>query len=171
MRSTTAAITDEFRADLGESLRMVGQYDQDGLNVQYMREDVERRRSDEELAHLHEELLRENRDGAALEGRFSSGRLRSAMLAFEEFVAYHFISTDDEGYVVTVEPDTSMDVPRFMRKFETVSQVMPKLGDIEFRHAAAKPRCPRCDSARTIATPEAGPESPYYCLDCDRSFN
>lgn len=171
MRSTTAAITDEFRADLQNDLRMVARYDADSLQQLYMRDDVDSRRSDVEFQHLHEELIRENSDGTKLAGRFSSGPLRSTMLAFEEFVAFHFISTDDEGYVVTVEPDTTMDVNEFMQKFETASRVMPKLGDIEFQHPSATKRCPGCESTRTITTPEAGPDAVYYCVDCDRSFN
>lgn len=170
MRATPASITDEFRSDVGEELRMVARYDDEGLDLQYMRDDVDSRRSDEELQHLYEELLRENRTGSELEGQFSSGRLRSSMLAFEEFVAFHFISTDDEGYVVTVEPDTSMDINEFMLKFQTASQVKHKLGDIEYQHSPAENPCPGCGSKRTITTPEAGPNSLYYCIDCDRSF-
>lgn len=170
MRSTAGAITNEFRSDVGEELRMVAQYDGDGLETLYIRDDVESRRSDEELDHLYEQLLRENRTGSELEGRFSSGRLRCSMLAFEEFVAFHFISTDDQGYVVTVEPDTTMDINQFMGKFGLASQVKPTFGDIEFDHRPAKTHCPNCGSSRTIATPEAGPESPYHCLDCGRSY-
>ncbi|WP_276258436.1 DUF7522 family protein [Haloglomus litoreum] len=171
MRPTPDAITDEFRTDLGDELRMVAQYDADGLEVLYVRDDVDRRRSDVEFESLHEELLRENRSRTEFEGQFNSGPLRSAMLGFEEFVAFHFISTDDTGYVVTVEPDTTMNITEFVRKFETTARVKSALGNIVFQHTEVHVECPRCGGRHTISTPEAGPDSSYYCLDCDQSFN
>lgn len=93
------------------------------------------------------------------------------MLGFEQFTAFHFISGDDSGYVVTVEPDTEMDVPAFMQKFEVASRVRHELGNIVFHHTPVHQECPHCGSRQTIATPEAGADSSYHCLDCDQSFN
>lgn len=168
--SSPQSVADHIHDDLGPALRMVAQYDANGIDVLYIRDDVEDRRSEREFADLHRELLRENLSQFQLEAEFHSGPLRSSMLAFEEFVAFNFIADEREGYVVTVEPDVEVDLRGFFRKYETVVPAQKRFEVFEFVHERGEP-CPRCGSHRTISTPEAGDSGAYYCMDCDHPYD
>jgi hypothetical protein len=170
VRATDADITAELKRDLGADLRMVATYDAESIDHLYIRDDVEERRTTEEFGRLHNQLIRENLARSHLESDFDSGRLRSSMLGFERFLAFHFISDDKRGYVVTIDPDTEFDLVAFIRKFETVAPVKPNLGEIEFEVLPGKRRCSNCGSRRTISTPGAGPKASFHCMDCDQSF-
>lgn len=178
MRATTSALVDEFKSDVGSKLRVVAKYDAEQMRTLYVRDDVEEERPRAHFDNLHGEMMREHLERPHIEADLNSGKLRSSMLGFEQMLVFNFISSkrggsfsDVQGYVVTTEPDVVVDLSKFIHKFEVAAPVQKRLGKIEFNVPERGDRvCPNCGSNRTIATPQAGPESPYYCMECDRSF-
>jgi hypothetical protein len=101
-------LVETLREHAGESLRVVAEYDRDGYEIHYVREDVGARleaRADD----IHRDLVLEGISREHLEDLFGAGDLHCTMHRFEDVTAFHFADHEHEGLFVSV--DSTADLP------------------------------------------------------------
>ena len=101
-------LVDALRAEVGEALRVVATYDEDGYEAFYVREDAAPRVRDRADA-VHEDLVLQGLGRGHLEDLFDAGPLQCSMHRFDELTAFHFATGEFEGLFVSV--DSGADVP------------------------------------------------------------
>lgn len=170
LESTPEALVSELRNDLGSDLRLVARYGPDDFDLLYVREDVANVRTDDDYEVLHANTLAAHDDRPEIEDAMGAGPLRARLLSFEEIFGANFFGEEQHGHVITIESDAEIDLRRYLRKFGIITTTVRRFESIRFEHQPAGRSCPRCASAATISTPEAGPGSPYYCLTYDTGF-
>ncbi len=98
----------ELRAQAGDALRVVAEYDRDGYDLRYVRDDVDER-LDDVADDIHRDLVLEGISRERLEDLFDAGDLRCSMHRFEEVTAFHFAEAEYAGLFVSI--DSGVDVP------------------------------------------------------------
>ncbi len=167
MLSTGPKLVEAMQGELGEDLRLVGHYTPEDLDVLFVRDDVAGER---DLDTLHNHITAENREHGSLEERIEAGSLRARLAHFDQLHVANFLGEDLQGHVVTLEAEAQLQLDRFLETYSITTGVVRRFERIQFSHPPGEEPCPRCRSQQTISTPEAGPGSPYYCMNCDKSF-
>ena len=107
---------DPLVADLqklvGDSLRVVAEYDRDGYDVQYVRDDVDDRLQERADA-VHQNLVLEDISRDHLEDLFGAGGLRSTMHRFEDVTVFHFAEAEYCGLFVSIDSDADLSPASF----------------------------------------------------------
>lgn len=98
----------ELRQQAGDALRVVAEYDRDGYDIRYVRDDVSARLAERADA-IHQNLVLEGISRGHLEDLFDAGDLRCSMHRFDEVTAFHFAEAEYTGLFVSVE--SSADLP------------------------------------------------------------
>jgi hypothetical protein len=98
----------DLREYVGDDLRVVAEYDADGYDAFYVREDVTTRLSDV-ADEIHDDLVLQGIGHGRLEGLFQAGELHCSMHRFDDLTAFHFASAEFEGLFVSI--DSEADVP------------------------------------------------------------
>lgn len=101
---------------VGESLRCVARYDRDGYHVQYVRPDVERRYSDEEVEALHHDFILQSIGADHVEGLFHAGDLHCSVFCFEHAHVLHFVRGESEGFLVSMDATVGRSIPTVLSR-------------------------------------------------------
>jgi len=102
----------ELRDQAGDALRVVAEYDRDGYELRYVREDVDVRLTDRADA-IHRDLVLEGIGREHLEDLFGAGDLRCSMHRFDEVTAFHFAEAKYTGLFVSVDSDVDLPLASF----------------------------------------------------------
>ncbi|MCG1002329.1 MULTISPECIES: hypothetical protein [Halobacterium] len=98
----------KLRQQADDALRVVAEYDRDGYDIRYAREDIGAR-LDEQAEDIHRNLVLEGISRTHLEDLFDAGDLRCSMHRFDEVTVFHF--PDDEYTGLFVSVDSNVDIP------------------------------------------------------------
>lgn len=89
---------------LGENLRSVVHYEDDGREIIHARDDVFEQYSADEVDHVFQDLGIESLEKPIQEDLYVHGDLNCVIRMFDEAVEMHFILAPGEGIAVAVEP-------------------------------------------------------------------
>lgn len=110
--SDPGEIVDSLQSEIGEALRVVAGYDDDGYDVFYLREDVEPKLA-ERADEIHGELVLQGIGRGYLEDLFAAGELHCSMHRFDEITAFHFVDEELSGLFVSVDTDANVRLSTF----------------------------------------------------------
>jgi hypothetical protein len=102
---------DEINAirEVGDgSVRVIAEYDDEGYDVRYVRDDVEAKLQDV-AEEIHDELVMQGMGKEYLEELFQAGNLHCSVHRFDEVTAFHFSEEEFTGLFVSI--DSSSDIP------------------------------------------------------------
>ncbi|NLV09909.1 hypothetical protein GOC74_08205 [Halomicrobium mukohataei] len=94
-----AALVSDLESIVGDALRVVARYDEDGYELLYVREDLTEHTQGISDA-IHENLVLEGIAKEYLEDLFEAGELHCTIHEFEELRAHHFVTGQFEGFFV-----------------------------------------------------------------------
>ncbi|WP_248897868.1 hypothetical protein [Haloplanus halobius] len=101
-----------LREDVDAGLRVVAEYDADGYDAFYVRDDI-RPRLPDVAEELHEDLVLQGIGRDRLEDLFSAGPLHCSVHRFEELTAFHFTAGEFTGLFVSVDSDAPIPLNSF----------------------------------------------------------
>ena len=96
----------DLRDDVGDGLRVVGEYSAEGYELHYVREDVRPKVDEMNLDRIHRELVLQGVGREYLEDLFDAGSLQCSVHRFDELTAYHFVRTEQTGGYVSVDTNS-----------------------------------------------------------------
>jgi hypothetical protein len=105
-------LVEKLQQQAGDALRVVAEYDRDGYEIRYVREDVGAR-LDERADAIHRNLVLEGISREHLEDLFDAGALHCSMHRFDEMTAFHFAEAEYTGLFVSVESDVDLPLASF----------------------------------------------------------
>jgi hypothetical protein len=106
------ALVDSLQAEVGDALRAVATYDEDGYDALYVRDDVADRLESRGDA-VHEDLILRGLGRGHLEDLFGAGSLECSMHRFSDLTAFHFAAGEFTGLFVSVDSDTDVPLASF----------------------------------------------------------
>jgi hypothetical protein len=96
----------------GDSIRVIAEYDDEGYDVQYVRDDVESKLqlvADE----IHNELVMQGMGKEYLEELFQAGELRCSVHRLDEVTTFHYIDEEFTGVFVSIDSDADVPLATF----------------------------------------------------------
>ncbi|WP_336034555.1 hypothetical protein [Halobacterium yunchengense] len=105
-------LVDALHEHAGDALRVVAEYDRDGYDLRYVRDDVGARLGTRADA-IHRDLVLEGISREHLEGLFDAGRLHCTMHRFDQLTAFHFADAEHTGLFVSVDSDADVPLATF----------------------------------------------------------
>ena len=96
----------------GNSLRVVAEYERDGYDVRYVRDDVDTR-VHERADAIHQNLVLEGISRGHLQDLFGAGDLRATMHRFEDVTVFHFAEAEYRGLFVSIDSDADLPLASF----------------------------------------------------------
>jgi len=96
------------------NLRTVVQYDDEGYDYLYGREDARRLDSDEETAAFIDDLREEEVHEREREEMYNIGHHHCTVRVYDRAVLLHFPQGDEVGTVVTLDPEAASELNRFI---------------------------------------------------------
>ncbi|WP_232701028.1 hypothetical protein [Halobacterium wangiae] len=106
------ALVEALESEAGGALRVVAEYDRDGYDVQYVRDDVDSRVRERADA-IHRNLVLEGISRDHLEDMFGAGDLRCSMHRFETVTAFHFSEAEYRGLFVSIDSEADLSLKTF----------------------------------------------------------
>lgn len=113
---TSNPLIDYLERRAGEQHRGTIRYDGDGMDVLYLRDDIQEERLKSELDRMLGRLRPES--SPKEEQVFPFGGLRTTVRIFERAIILHFPVGNDRGVVVSLEPETARDLSSFVGECE-----------------------------------------------------
>ncbi|WP_336036824.1 DUF7522 family protein [Halobacterium yunchengense] len=104
-----------LQGEAGEYLRGAVYYSPTDHEVLYLRDDLEDRYGDAELAELFAYYRDQNRKAAAVEP-FDLGTDHCTVHFYDEAILFHFVQPGPSGTVITLEPEAGRDVVQFITR-------------------------------------------------------
>ena len=109
MQLDARAIVDALTDDVGEGLRSVAEYDNNGYELYYIRDDLEETYSAEEIQRVYEQIDVEGLGYYTLQKVFKAGDLECATYTFEDGRMFHLPIGDFSGLFVSIDRSTAID--------------------------------------------------------------
>ncbi|WP_435178668.1 DUF7522 family protein [Halorussus sp. AFM4] len=97
------ALTEFLRERVGDHLRSVLAYDDEGADLLYVRDDVADQYTDEEMARVADDVRLEAIDKPHQESLYEHGRLDATVRSFEDAVEMHFPHDETSGTAVALD--------------------------------------------------------------------
>ena len=111
----TDTLVSELQDLTDEGLRVVVQFDQEGYEPVYVRDDMSQRI--EELADdVHEELVLQGIGRVHVEDIFEAGALHCSAHHFEDLIAFYLAMGESEGVFLTVDSTAEVPLTRFTER-------------------------------------------------------
>jgi hypothetical protein len=92
----------------GDAIRVIAEYDREGYEAQYVRDDVVAK-IQEVGEEIHQDLVIQGMGTQYLEDLFQAGDLHCSVHRFDEVTAFHFVDEEFSGLFVSVDSDA--DIP------------------------------------------------------------
>ncbi|WP_251341644.1 hypothetical protein [Haloplanus halophilus] len=102
----------DLRATADGGLRVVAEYDSEGYDAFYVRDDVAPRLADR-ADEIHDDLVLQGIGREHLERLFDAGSLHCSMHRFDEVTAFHFVAAAHTGLFVSVDSDADVPLSSF----------------------------------------------------------
>jgi hypothetical protein len=107
-------LVDLLREEVGDSLRAVGRYDEEGYDVLFIREDVADEFSQEDIEEIHHDMVLKGLGNQHIESLFNDEALECSIYQFEDSVRLHFVNDDYLGYYVSFDYDGDTNPSRIV---------------------------------------------------------
>lgn len=108
------------------TLRTLIQYDEEGYDYLYGREDARRLDTEEELAAFIDDLREEEAHEKQREEMYNIGPHHCTVRLYDRAVLLHFPQGDEVGTVITLDPEAASELNRFvahcLRVLDTTDQ-------------------------------------------------
>lgn len=98
-----SAIATTLSKRFGDDLRSVGYYDDDGAEIEYMRDDVEANYENGDVDRVFRGAKLEALDQSHQESMYAHGDLQCTVRCFEEATELHFVQHQTKGFVVAID--------------------------------------------------------------------
>ena len=92
-----------LEGELGDRVRAVGTYTEDGYNAIYVRDDVSEEFTRDEIEEIHHEMVLKGLGSQRIEALFNDESLNCSIYQFENIVRLHFVHEDYRGYYVSFD--------------------------------------------------------------------
>lgn len=115
-----------LRRRAGDTLRVVAHYDAEGVDLDYVRDDLDRETAETTVADIHSRLT--GRSESAGELRQEFGRRYISLQLRDEAVFLHFPTEADAGRIVTLETEAARQLTSFVA--ECSKRVFPKTAPV-----------------------------------------
>lgn len=103
---------DAIRREADDDLRVIAEYDKEGYDALFVREDVVPKL--EGVAEkIHEDLIIQGMGREYLEQLFDAGKLHCSMHRFDEVTTFHFIDEEFTGLFVSLDSDADIALATF----------------------------------------------------------
>jgi hypothetical protein len=112
-RQSAGRLVEFLEEKTGEHLRGAIHYSEDGYETLYMREDIDARYSDEDLASLSRYYSQQSKVHNT-EEPFSLGECHCNVSFYDDAILFHFSQGDSIGTVITLEPEAGRDIVGFI---------------------------------------------------------
>lgn len=112
--ASTSEFVEDVRDHVGESLRAISTYRGDDVEFHYIRDDMVKEYTPEEIDEIREHILLEGMQEPLIESLFNGRPLHCQMFAVGEAFAFHFNIDDTSGHFVTVDADGLDDLNAFI---------------------------------------------------------
>lgn len=99
-----------LKDEVDDALRSVAVYDEDGYEVEFIRDDVEGTYTDEDIEEVYDDLVIQGLSREFLEQLFHAGDLECSMYGFEEATMFHFTGGEYSGLFVSIDRIRGMDL-------------------------------------------------------------
>jgi len=96
----------------GASVRVIAEYDGEGYDVQYVRDDVESKLQ-QVAEEIHNELVMQGLGKEYLEELFQAGDLRCSVHRLAEITTFHYIDEKFTGLFVSIDSDADIPLATF----------------------------------------------------------
>lgn len=106
----------ELVDEMGEGVRVVASYTRDDVTIEYARESIQSKLTEEYLSDLHDEFLLAGMEVPYLESLFETSEVSCQITVIENAFVFHFAGEDYHGYVISIEKDA---LPEFQKVVET----------------------------------------------------
>jgi len=105
-------IVSELREEYGGTVRVIAEYDKEGFEILYSRDEVLEEYSDENIEEIFDDLVLEELDMPHQEDLFGDmGEVQGKIRLFEEgYVAHFWPTEDEEGLLVTLDSEANPNV-------------------------------------------------------------
>lgn len=103
-----------LEAEVGDRLRVVGEYSDEGYDIHYVRDDVRPKVEEMDVDRIHQELVLQGLGREHLEDLFDAGNLQCSVHRFDEMTACHFLQTETTGKYVSVDSDATIEFRSFV---------------------------------------------------------
>lgn len=110
------ALTEFLSERVGDHLRSVIRYDEDGADLVYARDDVAADYSDAELERVFRDVRLESVGKPHQEDLYDHGRLNCTVRCFEDGVEIHFARDETSGTAVSLDPEVFVAHNTFVGK-------------------------------------------------------
>ena len=107
-------VVSTLRKEVGEQLRVVGEYDDEGYDLLYVRDDIRPAVEELDLERIHRELVLQGIGREHLEDLYEGGRLQCSVHRFDELTACHFVESETTGRYVSIDSDATVDFETFV---------------------------------------------------------
>lgn len=104
--------------EVGDGLRVVADYSNEGYDLHYVRDDVRPRVEEMDTDRIHQELVLQGIGREHLEDLFDAGRLQCSVHRFDEMTACHFVRTEKTGGYVSFDSDADVEFNSFVETCE-----------------------------------------------------
>lgn len=107
-------IVSTLQDEVGDALRSVAVYDENGYEFEFIRDDVEGTYTIEEIEKVYDDLVIQGLSREFLEQLFHAGQLQCSMYGFEEATMFHFTGGDYSGLFVSIDRTRGLDLDAFI---------------------------------------------------------
>lgn len=102
-------LVDFLKKEVGDRLRAVGRYNKEGYDAMYIREDVAKEFSQQDIEEIHHEMVLKGLGNQHIEALFNDENLACSIYQFETSVRLHFVTEDYRGYYVSFDYDSEIN--------------------------------------------------------------
>lgn len=156
-----SVVADRF----GDDLRSVAAYDEAGLDIRYMRPDVDELYDDRDHSRVFRTLRLEAMDRPTQDSLFAHGDLRCTYRVYEGATEIHVVTSETRGVLVSVDADTDVDLR------STTDSILDVLGPV---HSATEsnadnPEPGESDAATSTGTADTEHDGTESGSEADRT--
>lgn len=120
MEAAYEDLVDYLQDAVGDSLRAVGRYDQEGYDVLYIREDVAQEYSSADIEQIHHEMVLKGLGNQHIESLFKQEALSCSIYQFEDTARLHFVHQDYRGFYVSIDLDDDVNPSKIAAKCQDI---------------------------------------------------
>lgn len=110
------SLVEYLRDEVGEKLRAVGRYDEDGYEILHIRDDVAQEFSEADIEQIHHEMVLKGLGNQHIESLFNDEPLNCAIYQFASSVRLHFVHEDYRGVYVSIDYDGDINPSRIAER-------------------------------------------------------
>ncbi len=115
-------LVEYLKEEIGEELRAVGSYDQDGYYTIYFRDDVAEEFSKDDIEKIHHEMVLKGLGNQHIESLFNDEELNCSIYIFDSVIRLHFVYEDYRGCYISFDFDDRIDTSEIVNGCRSIIQ-------------------------------------------------